>query len=98
MRNAAVAGGLAASASATAAFRILRAWNNAATCGERLRHPQAFKDTLKGEIEQGLRYTGADIAHAEATHSQIWRRFQAFLEKYEYFVLPAVRREHTLSD
>jgi len=79
-------------APAEIAFRILRAWNNAATYGERLRqHPEAFKDTLKGEIEQGLRYTGSDIARAEAAHSQIWRRFQAFLEKYEYFVLPTTQ-------
>jgi len=74
------------------AFRILRAWNSAATYGERLRqHSDAFKDTLKSEIEEGLRYTGADIARAEAAHSQIWRRFQAFLEKYEYFVLPTTQ-------
>jgi amidase len=51
-------------------------------------HPEAFKDTLAGEIQEGLRLTGTDVAHAEAAHGQIWRRFQAFLEKYEYFVLP----------
>jgi len=79
-------------APAEIAFRILRAWNNAAIYGERLRqHPEAFKDTLKGEIEEGLRYTGADIARAEAAHAQIWRRFQSFLEKYEYFVLPTTQ-------
>jgi amidase len=79
-------------APAEIAFRILRAWNSAATYGERLRqHPDAFKDTLKSEIEEGLRYTGADIARAEAAHGQIWRRFQAFLEKYEYFVLPTTQ-------
>jgi amidase len=79
-------------APAEIAFRILRAWNSAATYGERLRqHPEAFKDTLKGEIEEGLRYTGADIARAETAHGQIWRRLQAFLEKYEYFVLPTTQ-------
>jgi amidase len=79
-------------APAEIAFRILRAWNSAATYGERLRqHTDAFKDTLKSEIEEGLRYTGADIARAEAAHGQIWRRFQAFLEKYEYFVLPTTQ-------
>jgi amidase len=54
-------------------------------------HPDAFKDTLKDEIEQGQRLTGQDIADAEVAHSQIWRRFQAFLEKYEYFVLPTTQ-------
>ena len=48
-------------------------------------------NTLSGEIQQGLRLTGADVARAEAAHGQIWRRFQAFLEKYEYFVLPTTQ-------
>ncbi len=79
-------------APAEIAFRVLRAWGSASTYGARLReHPDAFKDTLKGEIEEGLRLTGADIARAETAHSQIWRRFQAFLEKYEYFVLPTTQ-------
>ena len=77
---------------AETSFRILRAWNSATTYGERLRqHPDAFKDTLKGEIEEGLRLTGADLARAETAHAQLWRGFQAFLEKYEYFVLPTTQ-------
>src|SRR5678809_1209839 len=53
-------------APAEVAFRILRAWNTANAYGERLRqHPDLFKDTLKGEIEDGLRLTGADVARAE---------------------------------
>ena len=76
-------------APAEISFRTLRAWNSASTYGERLHeHPDAFKDTLKSEIEQGLRLTGADLAQAETAHGLLWRRFQAFLEKYEYFVLP----------
>lgn len=79
-------------APAEISFRILRAWNSAAAYGARLRdHPDAFKDTLKAEIEEGERLTGADLARAETAHSQIWRRFQAFLEKYEYFVLPTTQ-------
>jgi amidase len=74
------------------AFRMLRAWNSANTYAARLReHPDAFKDTLKGEIEEGLRLTGMDLARAETAHGQLWRRFQAFLEKYEYFVLPTTQ-------
>jgi amidase len=79
-------------APAEVAFRILRAWNSANTHGSRLReHPDAFKDTLKSEIEEGLRLTGADLARAETAHGQIWRRFQVFLEKYEYFILPTAQ-------
>ena len=32
-----------------------------------------------------------DIARAETAHSQLWRGFQAFLEKYEYFILPTTQ-------
>ena len=71
---------------------MLRAWISASVHGSQLKeHPEAFKDTLKGEIEEGLRLTGTDLAHAEAANAQMWRRFQAFLERYEYFVLPTVQ-------
>lgn len=74
------------------AFRVLRAWNSAASYADRLKqHPEAFKDTLRGEIEEGLRLTGQDVARAETAHGVMWRRFQAFLEKYEYFVLPTTQ-------
>jgi amidase len=77
---------------AEVAFRVLRAWNTATTYGERFRaQPEAFKDTLTGEIEEGFRLTGADVARAEVAHGEIWRRFQAFLEKYDYFVLPTTQ-------
>jgi amidase len=79
-------------APAEIAFRMLRAWNTANTFSARLHeHPDSFKDTLKGEIEEGLRLTGADLARAETAHGQLWRRFQVFLEKYEYFVLPTTQ-------
>jgi len=79
-------------APAEIAFRMLRAWNSANTYSERLQqHPDAFKDTLKDEIEEGLRLTSMDLGRAETAHGQLWRRFQAFLEKYEYFVLPTTQ-------
>ena len=73
-------------------FRILRAWASAQRHGANLKlHPDAFKDTLKAEIEEGLRLTVADVTRAEIAHGQIWRRFQSFLEKYEYFILPTTQ-------
>ena len=79
-------------APAEIAFRVLRAWNTANQYGARYRaNPTAFKDVLAGEIEEGLRLTGPDVARAQAAHAQVWRGFQAFLEKYEYFVLPTTQ-------
>jgi amidase len=79
-------------APAEIAFRMLRAWTSANTYRVRLQeHPNAFKDTLKQEIQEGLRLTAADLGNAETAHSLIWRRFRAFLEKFEYFVLPTTQ-------
>ncbi len=79
-------------APAEISFRALRAWGTANSHGAQLHdHPDAFKDTLKGEIEEGQRLSGLDLARAETAHAQLWRRFQAFLEKYEYFVLPTTQ-------
>jgi amidase len=79
-------------APAEISFRVLRALASANTYGQRLHdHPDAFKDTLKGEIEKGLHLTGTDVARAETAHSQLWRNFQSFLEKYEYFILPTTQ-------
>ena len=79
-------------APAEIAFRVLRAWNTANTLGAQFQdHPDAFKDTLQGEIEEWLRLTGMDVARAETAHGRLWRGFQAFLEKYEYFVLPTTQ-------
>ncbi|HVO97418.1 MAG TPA: amidase [Bryobacteraceae bacterium] len=79
-------------APAEISFRILRAWNSATGHGDLYKqHPDAFKDTLRGEIEEGLHLTVADITRAEIAHGRIWRHFQAFLEKYEYFVLPTTQ-------
>ena len=79
-------------APAEIAFRALRALASAQAHGAQLHdHPDAFKGTLKGEIEEGLRLTATDIGRAETAHGQLWRSFQAFLEKYEYFILPTTQ-------
>jgi amidase len=79
-------------APAEVAFRILRAWNSGVSHGERLRkYPDGFKDTLKREIEEGLKLTNADVARAEAARIQLSRNFDAFFESYEYFILPTTQ-------
>jgi amidase len=73
-------------------FRTIRAWTAAANYGKMLQqHPGAFKDTLKDEIQRGMKLTGEELAHAEVAHTLIWRRFQAFLGNYEFFILPTTQ-------
>jgi amidase len=77
---------------AEVSFRTIRAWTAAANYSKELQeHPDAFKDTLKEEIQRGMRLTGEDLAHAEVAHTLMWRRFQAFLTKHEYFILPTTQ-------
>lgn len=71
------------------AFKTLRAWNSATTHAGR--DLSRYKDTLRKEIEDGQRLTGADIAKAETLQTQVWRRVQAFFAKYEYFILPVTQ-------
>lgn len=74
------------------AFKTLRAWNSAAGHGERIaKFRSQYKDTLLAEVEAGLRLTGAEVAKAEMLHGQVWLRFQKFMSKYEYFVLPTTQ-------
>lgn len=74
------------------AFKTLRAWLSAANHGERIQTKRSqYKDTLLAEVEAGLKLTGADLAQAEKLHGQLWRRFQQFLGRYEYFILPTTQ-------
>jgi len=77
---------------AETAFRVLRAWSSAYGQAARYReNPNSFKATLKREIEEGLRLTASQVAQAETARGLLWRRFQSFLDKYEYFVLPTTQ-------
>ena len=79
-------------APAEISYRILRAWSSAAAYGKGLqRYPDGFKDTLTAEIKEGLALSGNDIARAEIAHTDMWRLFQTFLERYEYFILPTTQ-------
>jgi len=79
-------------APAEISFRILRSWNDAAAYGKLFQeHPEAFKDTLSREIGEGLAFSANDITRAEIAHTQMWRSFQSFLTKYEYFILPTTQ-------
>jgi amidase len=74
------------------AFKTLRSWASALAHGERIKTKRAlYKDTLLQEVEEGLRLTSAEVQRAEVLRGQLWRRFQAFLEKYEYFLLPVTQ-------
>ena len=70
-------------------YDTLRAWNYVATQAENVRlHRDLVKDTILWEVERGSKFTGADIARANAQRSAAWERMRQFQEKYEYFIAP----------
>lgn len=74
------------------AFKTLRAFTFAAGFSELMNTRRSdFKDTIQWEVDRGAKLTALDIARAEALHSAYWLRFQEFLTRYEFFVLPVTQ-------
>lgn len=70
-------------------FRTLRFHSSFVRYGEfAKKNSHLIKDELLREIEQGGRLSERDIAAAESNYAALCRRMGAFLDDYEFFVLP----------
>jgi len=69
-------------------FKTLRAAAYAPRANEFLRHRDLVKDTILWEVERGLRLSAADVGNAEIKRTELYHRMRAFMEPYEFFVLP----------
>jgi len=49
------------------------------------------KDTIKYEVSEAERMTGADIGRAQARQAQMYAQSHEFFGRYEYFVLPVTQ-------
>ena len=49
------------------------------------------KDTIKYEVAQAERITGADIGRALARQARMYEQSRQFFERYDYFVLPVTQ-------
>ena len=56
-------------------------------------HPDAVKDTIKWEIAQAERLSGADVARALARQSRLYSEIARFFERYDYFIAPVTQVE-----
>src|SRR5438309_10424644 len=73
-------------------FVTLRAHSFAMRYGEMLeKHRACIKDTVIGNIEKGLALDGPAVGRAIAMRSDIFRRMQQFMERYEFLCLPATQ-------
>jgi amidase len=71
------------------AFQTLRAVGLAQTRGPLLtKHRALIKDTAVWNIEKGLALSGEEIARAERLRVTVFQRMKAFMDRYEFLVLP----------
>ena len=56
-------------------------------------HPDLVKATVKWEVAEAERNTGADVARAAERQAKMYHDTAAFFDKYEYFVLPVTQVE-----
>ena len=76
------------------AFPILRHLSYHSSYAKRAReNPAMFKDSVKWEIAEAERNTGADVARASARQALLYTETFRFFEKYDYFVLPVTQVE-----
>ncbi len=50
-----------------------------------------MKDTIKYEVAEAERMTGADIGRALALQARMYEQSRQFFERYDYFVLPVTQ-------
>ena len=70
-------------------FRVLRANSFAMRYAELLKkHRAQIKDTVIGNIEEGLKLDGPRVGRAIAMRSDIFRRMREFMDRYPFLCLP----------
>ncbi|MBH97042.1 MAG: amidase [Rhodospirillaceae bacterium] len=70
-------------------FQTLRAWGFAESRrDDLLAHRSLIKDTVIWNTELGLNLTARDIASAQTARTALYRRIMAFLDEYEFLMLP----------
>ncbi len=74
------------------AFKVLRFTGNYPQYAPLVRErPEWVKDTIKFEVAEAERLTGAQIGRALARQAQAHEQSRQFFDKYEYFVLPVTQ-------
>ena len=73
------------------AFAVLRAVGFLADHLARVREtPEQVGPNVRANVEEGLRYTAADVARAQAAQTRLYRRWQAFFERHDVLITPAI--------
>ena len=74
------------------AFRILRFTGNHSQYAPLVRERADWvKDTIKFEVSEAERMTGADVSRALARQTRLYAESRRFFERFDYFVLPVTQ-------
>ena len=74
------------------AFPTLRHLSyHASYAGLARQRPEWVKDTIKWEIAEAERTTGADVGRALARQASMYQQSRQFFERHDYFVLPVTQ-------
>ncbi|MCW3475781.1 amidase [Limobrevibacterium gyesilva] len=78
-------------AGADEAFEILRATNFLASHLERVRtRPQDVGPNVRANVEEGLKYTAADVARGCVLQTALYRRWQDFFATHDVVITPSI--------
>ena len=78
-------------AGADEAFEVLRAVGFLASHLEKVRtRPQDVGPNVRANVEEGLRYTAADVARAQSLQTAMYRRWQAFFQDWDVILTPSI--------
>lgn len=73
------------------AFAILRSVGFLAAHLQRVRSaPELVGPNVRANVEEGLRYTAADVARAEVMQTELYRRWQSFFGDYDVILSPSI--------
>jgi Asp-tRNA(Asn)/Glu-tRNA(Gln) amidotransferase A subunit family amidase len=73
------------------AFEVLRATAMLAAHLDKVRtRPQDVGPNIIANVEEGLRYTAADVARAHALQTTLYRRWQSFFGDYDVILTPSI--------
>ncbi len=73
------------------AFEVLRALEVPGGASEKVRtRPQDVGPNVRANVAEGLRYSAADVARAQALQTAMYRRWQDFFAGYDVILTPAI--------
>jgi Asp-tRNA(Asn)/Glu-tRNA(Gln) amidotransferase A subunit family amidase len=78
-------------AGADEAFEVLRAIGFLASHLEKVRaRPDDVGPNVRANVEEGLRYSAADVARAQTLQTALYRRWQSFFQDWDVILTPSI--------